>query len=318
MPKKATKSAKNVRPSKPAAPPAAQEKQKLINIGEMTAFLQNLPELGLEQLLDDPGGDSLKDEAQDLAFDAMEAESEAEARELAKRALAKDPDCIDALVILASIESESPKKLIEAMRKAVATGERSLGAKFIEENKGHFWLILETRPYMRTLAHLASLLRGEELNLEAIAQYEKMLALNPNDNQGVRYPLLGLYLATGDLEAARKLLNEYEEDSANFAWGRVLERFLSADFPGAAAALKIARKENHFVELYLSGQKELPEELPDMYSPGSEEEAFLCLENFTPAWAGHKEAVFWLMDQVLPEKAKKKAPAKPRKKPIIQ
>jgi tetratricopeptide (TPR) repeat protein len=318
MPKKPAKSAKNVKPSKPAAPPVAQEKQKLVNIGEMSAFLQDLAGPGLEQLLDNLGGDSLKDEAQDLAFDAMEAESEAEARELAKQALAKDPDCVDAMVILASIESESPKKLIESMQKAVAAGERSLGAKFIEENKGHFWLIVETRPYMRTLAHLASLLRGEELNLEAIEQYEKMLTLNPGDNQGVRDPLLGLYLATGNLEAARKLLDNYKDESANFAWGRVLERFLSDDLPGAAAALTIARKENHFVELYLSGQKELPEELPDMYSPGSEEEAFLCLENFTPAWAGHNEAVFWLMDQVLPEKAKKKAPAKARKKPVIQ
>src|ERR1700756_4563771 len=35
-----------------------------------------------------------KEEAQELAFDAMEAESSADARRLAKRALALDPDCV--------------------------------------------------------------------------------------------------------------------------------------------------------------------------------------------------------------------------------
>jgi hypothetical protein len=127
-----------------------------------------------------------------------------------------------------------------------------------------------------------------------------MLALNPNDNQGVRDPLLGLYLATRNLEGARRLLKEYEEDaSANFAWARVLEPFLSKDLSRAAAALKIARKANRFVELYLSGLKSIPKEIPDMYSPGSEEEAVLVLDDLSLAWAEHKEALLWLTGQLL-------------------
>lgn len=43
------------------------------------------------------------------------------------------------------------------------------------------------------------------MNLEAIKHYEKMLALNPNDNQGVRDPLLGLHLATDNLEKTQEL-----------------------------------------------------------------------------------------------------------------
>jgi tetratricopeptide (TPR) repeat protein len=254
-------------------------------------------------------------EAQQIAFEAMEAETEAQARKLAKRALAKDPDCVDALVVLGGIESDSPRKMIEALQKAVAAGERSLGATFIKKNKGDFWGLLDTRPYMRALEQLASLLRAEGLNLDAIKHYENMLALNPNDNQGVRDPLLGLYLALGSLDEAGKLLQAYKEDaSANFAWGRVLERFLSGDRPRAAAALKKARKANSFVELFMTGQKNLPKEMPDMYSPGSEQEAILCLDNMALAWGNSKPAVLWLMEQLLNDQPPKKAPAAKLKK----
>jgi tetratricopeptide (TPR) repeat protein len=168
---------------------------------------------------------------------------------------------------------------------------------------------------MRALAQLAGLLRGVGLNLEAIKHYEDMLALNPNDNQGVRDPLLGLYLGTGNLEGARKLLKKYERDSsANFAWARVLERFLSGDLAGAAAALKTARKANRFVELYLSGQKGIPKQMPDMYSPGSDEEAILVLDNMSFAWAEHKEAVLWLMQQLMNGKVQKTTAVKTKKR----
>ena len=279
----------------------------MIEPGDLNALLTSLQAPSVLDGLSDAEADA-RHEAQELAFDAMEAESEAQARKLAKRALAKDPDCVDALVVLAGIESDSPKKMIEAMQKAVAAGERSLGAAFFKKNKGYFWGLIETRPYMRALEQLAGLLRGAGLNVDAVSCYEKILALNPNDNQGVRDPLLGLYLSMDNLEGARKLLKDNEEDSsANFAWGRVLERFLSADLPGAAAALKTARNANRFVELYLSLQKTIPKELPGMYSPGSVEEAILCVNYILLAWIKHMEAGFWLVDQLKQGKVQRKA-----------
>jgi tetratricopeptide (TPR) repeat protein len=286
----------------------------LITQNDLNALLASLDGPSATEGLSDAEADA-RDDAQQLAFDAMEAESEAEARKLAKRALRLDPDCVDALVVMASIESDSPGKMIEGLQKAVAAGERSLGAQFIRENTGHFWMLIETRPYMRVMAQLAGLLRAEGLNLDAIKLYQKMLALNPNDNQGVRDPLLGLYLAFRSLDEAGKLLHTYKEDaSANFAWGRVLERFLCGDLPGAATALKKARKTNRFVELYFSGKKSLPKEMPQIYSPGSEEEAVLVLDNMSFAWAEHKEALLWLMVQLMPGKVEKIASVVPGKR----
>ena len=272
--------------------------EELILPSDVDALIASLTGPSAHEGLDDAEADR-KDEAQQIAFDAMEAETEAEARKLAKRALRLDPDCVDALVLITDLDAPTRKAFIEGLKKAVEAGERALGAKFIQKNKGHFWLLIETRPWMRALDRLANELKEAGLNLDAIGIYERMLELNPNDNQGVRDPLLGLYLTVGDLRSAGKLLKKYEGDAlANFAWGRVLERFLADDRAGAKAALEIARAANRHVELYLTARKPLPEDPPEMYSPGSEEEAVLVLSNLSGAWAAHKEATYWLFDEL--------------------
>jgi tetratricopeptide (TPR) repeat protein len=271
----------------------------LITKGDLDAMLASLHGPSATDGLSDEEADA-KAEAQDLAFEAMEAETEAQARKLAKRALRLDPDCVDALVVMNDLDARTTRAMIAGLQQAVAAGERSLSERFIRENTGHFWMLMETRPYMRAMEQLARLLYAEGLNLDAIRVYERMLELNPNDNQGVRDSLLGAYLCADDLEGAGKLLKRYKDDAgANFAWGRVLERFLAGDPTGAAVALTTARQANPFVELYMTGKKSIPQELPEMYSLGSEEEATLCMEGVGLAWSLHKDAVFWLMDRQL-------------------
>jgi tetratricopeptide (TPR) repeat protein len=307
MPKKPTiKSTAKKKASDPGAGMEAamrQLEEMLISSGmaipgDLNALMTSLAGPSAREGLSDTEANA-RDEAQQWAFEAMEATSAAQARKLAKRALRLDQDCVDALVVLADLDALTQREMIEALQKAVAAGERSLGEKFIRENKGNFWLLLETRPYMRAMEQLAGLLRGEGISLDAIKVYKRMLELNPNDNQGVRDPLLGLYLETGDLKGACELLRKYKEDaSANFAWARVLERFLAGNSDKASAALKEARRANRHVELYLAARKTLPKHPPEMYSPGSEEEAALCMGYLSGAWAAHKEALFWLLDQL--------------------
>jgi hypothetical protein len=220
---------------------------------------------------------------------------------------------VDALVVLTSIEADSPKRAIEGLQKAVTAGERSLGTKFFKESKGHFWGVVESRPYMRARQQLADLLRGVGCLPDAIVHYAAMLELNPGDNQGVRYSLLGAYLTIGDLDSARALLKSFEDDAmATFAWGYALERLLSADLEGAKAALKAARKQNPFVELYLRGQKALPKEMPESYMLGSDEEAIICVENVGSAWAERPETALWLVDQLPAGKPAKRQTRKPQ------
>lgn len=209
---------------------------------------------------------------------------------------------VDALVVLTDLDARTTRAMIAGLQQAVAAGERSLGSKFIEENRGHFWGLIETRPYMRAMEQLAGQLFAEGLNLDAIHIYERMLELNPNDNQGIRDQLLGAYLCADDLQGAGKLLKRFKGDAgATFAWGSVLERFLAGDPTGADVALKTSRQANPFVELYMTGRKPIPRELPEMYSLGSEEEATMCMDSVGRAWALHKDAVFWLMDRQVAE-----------------
>jgi len=294
------------------------EKNEFADIDEVNEFLETLNGADPQSMPHPAGPLSASEEAQELAYDAMEARTEAQARKLAKRALAKDPNCIDALIVLTSIEATSPKQAIEGLQRAVAAGERSLGARLFKENKGHFWGLLETRPYMRARQQLAEMLTEAGLLQDAISHYEAMLELNPNDNQGVREPLLGLYLQTGSSDAAAKLLKTYEKDaSATFAWGRVLERFLAHDLQAAAASLKSARKGNRFVELYMTAQRPFPKEMPGSYAMGSAEEAILSLESLALAWTAHPEAMLWLLTQILGDQPETRL-ARRGKKRLIQ
>ena len=157
---------------------------------------------------------------------------------------------------------------------------------------------------MRARERLAEELRTAGRLEEAIKEYDEMLALNENDNQGVRYHLLPSLLALGRLEAAQALMNRYKDEcewSVVFAWGRVLERVLSGD-AAAGKALAVARKQNAHMEAYLKGHRKLPKNLPGSYSPGSKEEALCFAEPLLMAWTRHPDAQAWLSSQATSSK----------------
>jgi hypothetical protein len=94
----------------------AIEGKNFENIEKLNAYLASMAGPGLKQSLRDAAPLTPKEEAQALAFEALEAETEEQARKVAKRALAKDPDCLDALVVLTSIEANSPRGDMDAPR----------------------------------------------------------------------------------------------------------------------------------------------------------------------------------------------------------
>ena len=175
-----------------------------------------------------------------------------------------------------------------------------MSESFVQKNTGHFWGMVSTRPYMRAKQHLGELL-AETGDLEgAIATFAQMLKLNPKDNQGMRSPLLGLYLATNRPEAADHLMSlcEGEEEvDACFAWARVLERWLSGKTNDAQAALAKARKINRFCEPYLSGSRMLPSQAPEYYRPGDDSEAQVCGTQLFVAVESHPSFREWLRFQ---------------------
>jgi tetratricopeptide (TPR) repeat protein len=240
-------------------------------------------------------------EAQQIAYDAMEAWDNGQAEralDLAGQALAIDDSCVDALMLVAQAGSETPEELLGHLTRAVDRGAAAFGPQYFEENRGYFWGLIETRPYMRARSQVAKLLAELGRLDESIAHHEEMLELCPNDNLGLRYPLLGIYLEAGRREAALRLLARYEDDgAAMFAWARVLLCLLADDEDGALEALQEARAANPHAEALLSGRKRRPRKELGYYTPGEESEAIVCFDCLGRAWKKHSEAKAWLEDQ---------------------
>lgn len=240
------------------------------------------------------------DQAQEIIYDAWEAESHKEAVVLANKALSISPLCADAYVLLAMRENDNRDALV-LWKRGVHAGETVLGADGFKEYAGEFWGFLETRPYMRARHGLAMCLWKLGSHDEAIAHSRDMLRLNPNDNQGVRYILAAWYAELGrdaDLDA---LLREYKEDwSAFWLWTKPLLAYRkSGDSKKSRLLLKKAIEYNPDVPAYLLGAKKMPKSLPQFYSSGEESEAVCYANEFGKAWRGSEGALLWLGRQCL-------------------
>lgn len=237
---------------------------------------------------------SNKEKAQDLIYDAYESTGKKRI-ELAKKALKLYPNIPDAYNILAELEL-NPLKEEQLLLKAIEVGEKELGKDFIKENKGYFWGIVSTRPYMRAKFNYADFLHENERFEEAIRQYEDLLELNPNDNQGARYELFIVYVESGLFKKAEALLKKYNETTtANGAYNLVLIELLQNGVTNKAKQLlKKAKQQNPYVPDYLLGKKDIPMYLPNHYQLGSESEAIIYADNHWTLWAGNPKLLDFL------------------------
>ncbi|MDQ0199053.1 SEC-C metal-binding domain-containing protein [Neobacillus ginsengisoli] len=234
-----------------------------------------------------------KEQAKLLVYDAFEAEG-LQRYKLAKEAMKLDPNCVDAYLILA----EGAASLEEAAgmyETGMNVGKKELGKAFFKENKGHFWGLIETRPYMRAKFHYGEALYQLGKNEEAIRQYEELLELNPNDNQGARYSLFISYMEKGDLQNARHLLEKYEEGTAQGLYNQVLLELYEKGFTTKAKKLlKEAKKQNKYVVAFLTEKKRLPKQMPDYYGWGDENEAVIYTDSHLDLWKRVEGIQEWL------------------------
>jgi tetratricopeptide (TPR) repeat protein len=243
------------------------DEQQFESIEEAQGFLNDYLSRGGGSLEDAPAPATPLERAQELIYDAFESDDPQERVELAEEALKISEDCADAYVLLAEETAEDAEEARELYEAGVRAGERALGEELFTEEVGNFWGILETRPYMRSLEGLAASLWALGEREESISHYRRMLELNPNDNQGVRYELASCLLEEERDEELGELLEQYEEEaSADWLYTRALWRFRTEGAGEQARVdLKEATSANPYVSLYLLGKKNfLSQGLPEL------------------------------------------------------
>ena len=264
------------------------------SLEEANAFLAS--RLGPGGLDEDAPPESDLERAQELLYDAWQQPGRRQRVSLARKALARSPDCADAYVLLAEETAGSPAAARPLYEQGVAAGERALGEAYFRERVGEFWHLLETRPYMRARAGLAEALWASGEREAALAHFRELLRLNPGDNQGNRYRLLAALLeAERDGEATR-LLGEYrEEASAAWAYGRLLLAIRKGGaYRTERGRLEQAFRANPFVPEYLLGVARLPKRPPAYVGMGDAAEAQDYVLSYGQAWLETPGALDWL------------------------
>jgi len=245
-------------------------------------------------------GDSLI-RAQELIYQAWETEKASKRIELAGEALRISPLCADAYVLLADEGQKPIEEMIALYAKGVEAGELALGGQAFKEDKGMFWQMIETRPYMRAREGLAHMLLMTGKKEEAAKHFYEMLELNPDDNQGIRYLLATCLQELDDRERLRQLFKVYKEEM-NTLWVYA-ETLLSFRETGASQQsqklLQKAWDTNPHVRAYLTGEKSVPEMLPEYVRDGSEEDAIDYAMGNIFAWVSTPGAIEWIVKATL-------------------
>jgi len=147
----------------------------------------------------------------ELYYDAMDYLSEGEpgtAKKLLLQALKIDCEFVDAYVGLVAVYRETGN--LKQEKESVDAGFDITKRRFPKWPKEMEWGILENRPYMRSICDKAttSQISGDIEMAEEL--YRLLLIMNPNDNQGVRYLIAGMFVGLGP-EGVDDLMDECNE-----------------------------------------------------------------------------------------------------------
>lgn len=162
-----------------------------------------------------------------------------------------------------------------------------------------WWGDSKTRPYMRA-RHNLGLCMWKLGNLAgAINEFEAMVKLNPNDNQGVRFLIGSLYHQSGKL---RRALAQYKRSSANSEhsgdphneYNYALALFEAKKYSESVLRFRVAFFSNlHIVEILLSKPVKT---LPIYYGTNLAQPSYAYdyMYEYETLWAGKSTAITFL------------------------
>lgn len=264
------------------------ETQDFKNEKEVNEFLSKYQSEGIPEFPEEVL--NTKEKAEDKVYQAYES-SKTKGIKLAEEALKLDEKCIMAYQYLGE-QQNNLNKAKEYYQKGVEIGKKKFGGKYEEENKGHFWMIIETRPYMTCLFNLSECEYMSGNINESIRIIEYLLVLNPNDNQGVRYILSSHLLEAKEYAKYEKYANANKDDGGIFfKFNNALYEFIKlGNSLKSINLLKQAMAHNLYVISKLDKTSKMRS---NSYSIGSKEEANYYCEYNAKNWKNVKGAIEW-------------------------
>lgn len=153
----------------------------------------------------------------------------------------------------ALMEEGKPKLALQACLNGLEVGERAIPASYAGSIE---WGFLENRPFLRA-AHgvvLSQLRLGQRK--DALRLMEKILAWNPNDNQGIRYLIGPEYLRAGETAKAECFFTDEAEHYPPYHYEHALLHLKAGDPVSAATKLRHGFVANGYIAEMLSGNPE--------------------------------------------------------------
>lgn len=244
------------------------------------------------QLLDEPL--SIEEEAQELAFLALEAEDDTAAENFARDAIALDPDCVDARVMLSFFVTDDLDEQIWLLERAVDCGRWRFESARTTDSRDHYLARIEAKPLQRALHSLAETLIEAGEDDEAEKLLEECTYLPHEDEDQTRYLYVVFLLRVGKHEKARHALDRLPADDLAREWLEVLERFLAGSKDDAAGLLRDVRAKNFWVEQYLTGETALPKDPERVGLSEEQDDAIWIAEIVRAAFVAHPDALEWM------------------------
>lgn len=150
----------------------------------------------------------------------------------------------------ALMEEGKPKLALQACLRGLEVGERAIPSDFTGPIE---WGFLENRPFLRAAqgAMLCQLRLSQRR--DALVLMEKMLAWNPNDNQGIRHLIGSEYLRAGELEKADRIFADEAAHYPPYYYERALLQLRAGEPVSAATSLRHGFVANGYVAEILCG-----------------------------------------------------------------
>lgn len=209
------------------------------------------------------------------------------------------PEFIDAYHHLAMLldETRRHKEARQVWNIAVQIAQAAFPTTFKRGRHRLPWGILDNRPFLRAYHSWGLQLLEQEKVADALAVFDDMLSMNPNDNQGVRALAIDCYFRLAQPTQVLAVCKHYPNDTMEeVLYGRSLALFQLDRQPEASIALRKA------IEILPNVARELlkkthrpPKNLnPNYATVGGSDQAFYYWRHNGQHWVNSKGAIEFL------------------------